>query len=118
MIYHILPKCTWEKVLASSSPYEPPSLHTDGFIHATSDLETLLLVANNFYSSGPEEFIVLALDDEMMVKTHNVTIKLEKAVLYEKSIDFPHIFAPLVPEYVKRTLTAIRDEKGNFIEFK
>ncbi len=83
MIYHVTYKGSWEQALQAGF-YEAPSLHSEGFIHASS-LQQVAGVLVRYYKN--ETGLVLLYIDES---------KLESRLKYElvPSINetFPHIF--------------------------
>jgi len=51
-IYHMLPWPDWERAQGKAE-YTAPSLASQGFLHASADLDQLLWVANRLYRGHP-----------------------------------------------------------------
>ena len=62
MILHLVSRAEWDAQPAPAA-YTAPSLASEGFIHCTGDLPTLLTVANAFYKPVPGEVLILEIDE-------------------------------------------------------
>lgn len=88
MIFHLVWEIDWQSV-ASADEYAPPSLQSEGFVHATKEPEKLAEVANQFYDSelhGP--LLILVLDEA----------EIPAPIRYEDpgvGHLFPHIYGPI-----------------------
>ncbi len=100
------PAKVWQKQ-ASDQPYRGDTLATEGFIHCTAEPDWLLKVANRFYRSQPDDFVILCIVPERV----QVAIKWEKADNHE----FPHIYGPLNLDAVEHVVKFPRDAAGQFV---
>lgn len=87
------------------------------FIHCTAEAEVLRTVANNFYRSDPDDFVVLVVD----------TDRLTAEVRWEPpepppppasplaGLLFPHVFGDINREAVTAVRFAARGADGEFI---
>ena len=107
MAYHLTPEPVWEAQHAAGT-YTPEPFEQDGFIHATNGLDTLLWVANEFYTSDTRPYRVLVLDVN----------KLSSPMRYDdEEQKFPHIYGPLNTDAVIGELLVQRDADGRFTGF-
>jgi uncharacterized protein (DUF952 family) len=97
-IYHLVTKSEFGAQVKGNT-YTPARFAQDGFIHCTGEPETLLAVANDYFSSVEEPVLVLVIE----------TIKLTTEVRFEppapieggstshleETLLFPHIYGPL-----------------------
>lgn len=61
VLYHLVPRATWEAASADdASPYAPPSLATEGFVHC-SYADQLVATAARYYA-GRHDLVVLQID--------------------------------------------------------
>lgn len=88
IIYHIISHTDWEQARAQGE-YRPPSLFSEGFIHA-STLAQLVETASRHYR-GVGGLALLAVDTEKL----KPELKWEPASLPGGAQDFPHIYGPL-----------------------
>lgn len=86
MIYHMLPKTVWQNQ-QSDQDYSGDTLATEGFIHCTAEPERLLIVANTWYTTNSEEWLILGIDEKLVAAE----------VRWEENHGhvFPHIYGPL-----------------------
>ncbi len=113
IIYHITTKDAWETALSSSigqavsaSEYRDNSLKSEGFIHC-STADQLLTPANAFYH-GQHGLILLCIHQEQL--THPVVYE----DLYDSGIEFPHIYGPINPNAVIKTVAFPPNADGSF----
>ena len=83
MIYHATDKASWEQAL-SAGFYEVPSLHSEGFIHASS-LQQIAGVLDRYYKNKTG-LVLLHIDESKLVPR----LKYELAPSINEI--FPHIF--------------------------
>ncbi|MDB9495630.1 DUF952 domain-containing protein [Spirulina major CS-329] len=84
-IFHITPRTAWNAAQAQGD-YRPPSLATEGFIHA-STLEQAIATANRFFV-GQEDLVLLRIERD----------RLHAELKWEAVPDhgtFPHLYGPL-----------------------
>jgi uncharacterized protein (DUF952 family) len=104
VIYHILPRADWQAAQAVGA-YEPPSLVTEGFVHA-STLAQLTASAQRYFA-GRDDLLVLSID----------TSALTSDVRYEDlngNGAHPHIYGPVPLDCVSRVLPLTRRADGVF----
>ncbi|TFJ83190.1 hypothetical protein NSK_005499 [Nannochloropsis salina CCMP1776] len=58
-LFHLVQSSLWTAAVEADTEYFPPTYQQDGFTHATADPTTLLPIANHFYTSIPEPFLLL-----------------------------------------------------------
>jgi hypothetical protein len=106
VILHLVTADEWA---ATTDPYEPASLATEGFVHATDDEPTLLDVANRFYRDVPGEVLVLVIDERSL----DVDVRREAAAHPDGSPTtaneplFPHVYGP-IPRRAVSTVRRMR----------
>jgi uncharacterized protein (DUF952 family) len=97
-IYHLVAESEFQ-TQATGETYLPARFDQDGFIHCTSEPDTLLAVANDYFSGVEEPVLVLIIE----------TAKLTAEVRFEPPVPvagsgtshlegthlFPHIYGPL-----------------------
>jgi uncharacterized protein (DUF952 family) len=83
MIYHVTDKANWEQALAAGF-YEAPSLHSEGFIHASS-IHQVAGVLDRYYKNKTD-LVLLHIDESQLVSQ----VKYELAPKVNEI--FPHIF--------------------------
>ena len=91
-IYHITTREEWEQALKKGF-YEAESLHSEGFIHCSTDQQVEGVLRR--YFSGKKNLVKLVIDPE----------KLKSPLHYELAPsvneEFPHIYGPLEVEAVE-----------------
>lgn len=97
-IYHLVTESDFQ-TLSKGNTYIPALFEQDGFIHCTAEPDTLLAVANDYFSNVEEPIVVLVID----------LLRLEADVKFEppapiagggeshlqEGLLFPHIYGPL-----------------------
>jgi hypothetical protein len=115
VILHLIERTSWDAV-RTSHQYEPTSLASEGFVHCTGDLDTLLVVANSFYKQVPGEFVALELDDEAL--TSEVRWEAPAHPDGRRPVAgeplFPHVYGPLDTAAVRTVRSLQRDDDGGF----
>jgi len=106
MIYHLLPAPLWQRQ-APDQPYRGDTLATEGFIHCTGEPARLVWVANRFYRTLPDDFVILCIEPSRV----QAEIKWEQA----DGHDFPHIYGPLNLDAVIDVVKFSRDATGQFL---
>lgn len=95
---------------------EADSLSTQGFLHASPDTDTMVAVANAFYSDPAEPMIVLVVDTE----------KVPAEVRWEAAdpspppgvradVLFPHVFGVIPRQAVRALRRLVRDPWGKYM---
>ncbi|MEU9374922.1 DUF952 domain-containing protein [Streptomyces sp. NPDC048255] len=98
MIFHIVPLADW--AVAPDSPYAPPSLGSEGFVHCSADRPTALAIADAHYREVRGTLLAVELDEEAL--TAEVRREGESGVRY------PHVHGPLNREAVSRVWEVVR----------
>ena len=115
MIVHLIERETWD-VVRVSRQYEPASLASEGFVHCTGDLDTLLVVANSFYQDVPGQFVALELDEGAL--TSEVRWEPPAHPDGRRAVDgeplFPHVYGPLDITAVRAVWPVQRSHDGGF----
>ena len=107
-IYHITTRGNWEQAVALGH-YSPPSLTSEGFIHA-STIREVAGTADRFYRDTPE-LVVLKINLEA------VQPAIDWARSPHSSLPFPHIHGPLNLDAVLELIPLREDDKGSFDHF-
>jgi uncharacterized protein (DUF952 family) len=103
--YHLVPSDVWEQQKLGAT-YLPDDFEKDGFIHCTDTLEELVAVGNRYYREDPREFLVLAIDCDLV----------SAPIVYEDDRQiFPHIYGPLDGNAVLSMQGVVRDRSGAFL---
>ena len=92
-IYHVTTRKEWEAA-QEKGYYEAPSLHTEGFIHA-SKAEQVAGVLERYYK-GRSDLVKLVIDTDKL--QHRLAYELAPSI----SQEFPHIYGPINLEAVQR----------------
>lgn len=118
MILHLIERASWDAVRASNQ-YEPASLASEGFVHCTGDLDTLLVVANSFYRHVTGEFVALELDEGAL--TSEVRWEAPAHPDGRRPVAgeplFPHVYGPLDIVAVRAVRAVRRDRDGRFVGY-
>lgn len=88
VIYHILPRTSWEQAQAAGT-YSAASLATEGFIHA-STREQVLDTAERYYHGQPG-LVLLAIDPQKVT----AGVRFDPVERGGQTMHFPHIYGPL-----------------------
>jgi uncharacterized protein (DUF952 family) len=97
-IYHLVTESDF-RVLAGNGRYLPARFEQEGFIHCTGQPETLLVVADDYFSAVSEPVLVLVID----VARLSSEVKFEPpapiagggTTHLKNNLLFPHIYGPL-----------------------
>lgn len=92
-----------------------PTLHTDGFVHCSPDVETTLAVANTLYRNVDEPMVAVELDSARL----SSEIRWEAAdpappAGVSPNVLFPHVYGPLDRAAVIGVRYARRDVSGTY----
>lgn len=115
MILHLIERASWDAVRAGRQ-YEPASLASEGFVHCTGDLDTLLVVANSFYQDVAGELVVLEIDEGALTSE----VRWEAPAHPDGRLPvageplFPHVYGPLDLAAVRAVRPVQRSEDGRF----
>ncbi|RAR45054.1 DUF952 domain-containing protein [Paenibacillus sp. MDMC362] len=105
MIYHIISKPAWMEA-QENGVYEPPSLHTDQFIHCSTE-EQVSGVANILYAGRTDLFVLGIQEDQ-------VEAEIVYEDLYELNQLYPHIYGGLNLNAVHKVYRLEPDDEGEF----
>ena len=97
VIYHLTPRSELARQAGRDS-YLPPRFAEDGFVHCTGDLDTLLLVADDYFSNLEEDLLVLAIRvDRLTSPLHwEDAAPLRGSDSHvERQSKFPHVYGPI-----------------------
>ncbi len=111
-IYHLVTQSDWETAALSGS-YQPTSLTTDGFIHASTDSQ-LLPVANLFYK-GARQLFVLKLDPAKMKTPVKFEDPVPPAPGFPPNEKFPHIYGAILVSEVLEVFALVQNSDGEFL---
>lgn len=105
MIYHIISMKAWTEA-RQQGVYEPPSLHTDKFIHCSTE-DQVSGVANTLYK-GAADLLVLGIQED------DVDAEMVYEDLYDLHQLFPHIYGRLNLNAVHKIYRFEPDANGVF----
>jgi len=91
IIYHITPTADWNKALMNGF-YEAASLHTEGFIHCSTEAQVQGVLDR--YFQGHEQIL------KLVIETDKLTSPLKFELAPSVNEEFPHIYGPLNLEAV------------------
>lgn len=108
VIYHLAPTKRWHD-WPEDQAYTPAEYATDRFIHCTAGDELMLQVANTFYRTSPDDFVLLAIDTSL----------LSAPLKWELSDDalatrFPHVYGPINRNAIIEVRQVLRATDGTF----
>jgi predicted cupin superfamily sugar epimerase/uncharacterized protein (DUF952 family) len=106
MIWHLLPLSRSASFPLSASP----------FLHACSDLETLLAVANALYTDADEPMVALELDPDQLPVRYEPADPAPPPGVSPETL-FPHVFGPVDAAAVVSVRYARRDPAGVYVSF-
>ncbi len=104
LIYHIADQNHWEQA-QSNGLYVHPSLHSEGFIHCSTEAQ--LEETANLYFANNDDILILYINPD----------RLDADVEYEMSSrgqEFPHIYGPVNIECVVKTKKVKRRADGRY----
>jgi uncharacterized protein (DUF952 family) len=106
-IVHLCERSAWEVALGSGV-YSPPSLTSEGFIHASRP-EQLLEVANTFYSDSHDPVVLWINPTELLVELRWEQVGETK---------FPHLYGSLNLDAVASVTQLTRDQDGTYTQLR
>jgi uncharacterized protein len=97
------------------APIVPESLASEGFVHCTADDETLLRVANQFYSKVLGTMVAISID----LARVGAEVKWEHPPGSDPltAIAFPHVYGPIPRTSVVSSRLMQRAGDGSFIGY-
>jgi uncharacterized protein (DUF952 family) len=104
LTFHLTPAERWAAA-DPDTPYDAPSLATEGFIHCTDGEAALLATANRHYGDDPRPFLALTLDLDAVGSPWRVE---------DTGGIYPHVFGTIHRPAILAVATARRDETGRF----
>ncbi|MDQ2807978.1 MAG: DUF952 domain-containing protein [Chloroflexota bacterium] len=109
--YHIIDRAAWQQAQAAGT-YRPESLTSEGFIHCSYAAQ-ILLPANAFYRGRPN-LVLLEIDPaQVQAELRHDPVEVVRNGLPAQEA-FPHIYGPLNPTAVVRTISFPPDADGGF----
>jgi uncharacterized protein (DUF952 family) len=112
-ILHITTWADWDAARAAGS-YRPPSLEQEGFIHCSTPAQAVETADKYFH--GRTDLILLCIDESRIAGA----LRYEPPATIGGAPDprsgelFPHIYGPLDPDAVVRTVAFPCDRDGRF----
>jgi uncharacterized protein (DUF952 family) len=94
MIYHVTTKENWDKANAIGY-YETPSLHTEGFIHSSTETQVQGVLER--YYAGQTNLILLHIDESKL------TAELKYELAPSVNEMFPHVFGVINLDAIVKT---------------
>jgi uncharacterized protein (DUF952 family) len=94
MIYHVATKENWDKANAIGH-YETPSLHTEGFIHNSTETQVQGVLQR--YYAGQTNLILLHIDESKL------TVELKYELAPSVNEMFPHVFGVINLDAIVKT---------------
>lgn len=91
IIYHVTSKAEWQQALLRGY-YEAPSLHTEGFIHCSTEAQVAGVLDR--YFQGRTDLLKLVLE------TNKLKPELKFELAPSVNEEFPHVFGPINLEAV------------------
>ena len=107
LIYHITERAAWKQA-QTEGHYSPPSLTSEGFIHA-STRDQVSDTANRYYR-GLHGLALLVIDLDNV----RPTVRFDTVFHDGDEMKFPHIYGPLNLDAVVDVLPFEPDETGAF----
>jgi uncharacterized protein len=110
VVLHLLPSTVWNA--GRRTPIVPESLATEGFVHCTADDETLLRVANQFYTKVPGTMVAISID----LYRVSAEVKWEHPPGSDPltAIAFPHVYGPIPRTSVVSSRVMQRADDGSY----
>jgi uncharacterized protein (DUF952 family) len=106
--FHLAPLEVWTAD-RGDAPYVATSLATEGFIHCTDGVATMVATANRFYAADPRPFVVLTIDLDAL----DVPWRYD-----EPDSPFPHVYGPIVLAAIRSATPIPRAPDGRFLPFE
>jgi uncharacterized protein (DUF952 family) len=107
-IYHLVP-ADYYRAQAQDQPYLPKTFAEEGFIHCTSGIETLLDIANLYFSELSDDLLALKIDPDLLTSSLKFelpnpptgsTLADNHPARRDPNLRFPHIYGPLNREAI------------------
>lgn len=116
VVLHLMPL---DEYITESAMLRPASYDTEGYVHCTTEQDTLLAVANDLYRDAQGPYVALEID----------TALLSSPVVYEEpspappadvasGVRFPHVYGPIERSAVVGLRHARRALDGRFVDFE
>ncbi|MGZ8501906.1 MAG: DUF952 domain-containing protein [Candidatus Limnocylindrales bacterium] len=105
--YHLVPAQTWAE-RDPATPYIPPSLEAEGFIHCSDGAAAMVVTANRHYRADPSAFLVLTVDLDATGSPWQFD---------DPSGIYPHVHGPIDPAAVLAAVPIPRAADGEFLPF-
>ena len=90
MIFHITTRAAWDAAVAAGTPYEHPSLDTEGFVHCSTDAQLPGTLARYFAATDRTTLVVLVIDPDRL--RGHADLRWETATGGD---DFPHVYGAI-----------------------
>jgi len=121
-VFHLVSASYYDRQPANQ-PYLSATFGQEGFIHCTSDIDTLLRVADAFFAELEETLLMLEIDPaglsaplkyEPAIPPTQTGSTGEPAFTPDPDQLFPHIYGPLDRQAIVRIFALRRDPSGRW----
>jgi uncharacterized protein (DUF952 family) len=106
MLFHIVPRATWDAETADGGPYRGEAFDREGFVHLSTREQTLRTAAKFF--AGQTGLVLVALDPARL------TAEVRYEDLLGEGQTFPHLYGPLNLDAVLAVHPFEPDADGRF----
>jgi uncharacterized protein (DUF952 family) len=115
IILHLISRHDFDRL--NGPLYEPASLASEGFVHCTDDVDTLLGVANRFYRDVVGEVLVLDLDSDAVGAPviWEAPAHVDGSPALDSDPRFPHIYGPVPLAAISRIRSFVRAADGSYL---
>lgn len=121
-IYHLVP-ASYYHAQAQDQPYLPDTFAQEGFIHCTAGLETLINIANLYFSNLSDDLLALKIDPDLLISPLKFELPSPPAgssladdhsAQRDPNLRFPHIYGPLNREAIVDCFALQRSKVGKW----
>lgn len=105
--FHLTPADRWA-ASDPATPYDAPSLLSEGFIHCTDGVAEMVATANRHYRDVAGTFFVLTVDLDACGSPWRIDDPL---------MPYPHIYGPIARSAILAAVPIPRDPTGRFGRF-
>jgi uncharacterized protein (DUF952 family) len=109
MIFHIVSAREWVEAQERGA-YEPPSLRTEGFIHLSTEEQTLATAAR--YYAAADDLVLLAVNESELTGEIRWEAPPDPSRQHER---YPHLYGALAVAEVVDARPFGRDHTGAFV---
>jgi uncharacterized protein (DUF952 family) len=109
MIFHITSAAEWAAAQQHGT-YEPPSLASEGFIHLSTEEQTLATAAR--YYANASDLLLLSVDEDVLAHELRWEAPPDPARAHER---YPHLYGPLATAEVIDARPFTKNDQGEFV---